>query len=59
MILSVINIVSWVIGGITLLASLVALVIVCISYHKTKKNIDKMLKNIQQKKEDYKEKKND
>ena len=49
MVLSFIKLFSWVFGGITLCVCLVALVLVIIDYHKTKKELDKKIKQIDKK----------
>ncbi len=62
MVLSFIKLFSWVFGGITLCVCLVALVLVIIDYHKTKKELDKKIKQIDKKgneKQDKKETKKD
>ena len=51
MILSFENVFSWVLGGITLLVSLVALVVVLISFFRTKKELNKKIKEIEKNKE--------
>ena len=50
MILCFENVFSWVIGGITLCVSLVALVVVIFSYFRTKKELNKKIKEIQKNK---------
>lgn len=62
MVLSFIKLFSWVFGGITLCVCLVALVLVIIDYHKTKKELDKKIKQMDKKgneKQDKKETKKD
>ena len=62
MVLSFIKLFSWVFGGITLCVCLVALVLVIVDYHKTKKELDKKIKQMDKKgneKQDKKETKKD
>ena len=53
LLISTLNLISWIIGGITLTVSLVALVIVIISYFKTKNELHKRIKQFEENKEKY------
>ena len=59
LLISTLNLISWIIGGITLTVSLVALVIVIISYFKTKNELHKRIKQVEENKEKYKDEKKD
>ena len=59
MLLSFIKTFSWVFGGITLCVCLFALVLTIIDYHKTKKALDKKIKQIEKKGEKKDNKKDD
>ncbi len=56
---STLNLISWIIGGTTLLVSLIALVIMIINYFRTKNELDKRIKQFEENKEKYKNEEKD
>ncbi len=56
---STLNLISWIIGGITLAVSFVALIIMLISYFRTKNELNKRIKKLEEDKEKYKNEKKD
>lgn len=56
---STLNLISWIIGGTTLLVSLIALVIMIINYFRTKNELDKRIKQFEANKEKYKNEEKD
>ena len=56
---STLNLISWIIGGTTLLVSLIVLVIMIINYFRTKNELDKRIKQFEENKEKYKNEEKD
>lgn len=56
---STLNLISWIIGGTTLIVSLIALVIMIINYFRTKNELDKRIKQFEENKEKYKNEEKD
>ena len=56
---STLNLISWIIGGTTLLVSLIALVIMIINYFRTKNELDKRIKQFEENKGKYKNEEKD
>ena len=59
LLISTLNLISWIIGGTTLLVSLIALVIMIINYFRTKNELDKRIKQFEENKEKYKNEEKD
>lgn len=59
LLISTLNLISWIIGGTTLLVSLIAFVIMIINYFRTKNELDKRIKQFEANKEKYKNEEKD